>query len=196
MTQQRGSAPDPIGDFQRWLMRSGARGMTREVSGHLTGMLGLGGKTGDVWETATAPWPAEAPECAWCPVCRAARLLRESGPGLASHVSSASDAFAAVVQEASTVVESVLAAAGRRPGAGQDSESGPGPVWDAATDEATDAAPDTASDTDAGAGWDSPAGSAWEQAIGDDTAASANGSGTAGPAGGTPAAGPPGPPAE
>ncbi|MBO0809655.1 MAG: hypothetical protein J2P32_15275, partial [Actinobacteria bacterium] len=119
MTQQpRGSGPDPVGDFQRWLMRSGAR----EISGQIASTLGLGGqsgKRGDVWENATAPPPHEPPECAWCPWCRAARSLRESGPGLASHAAAAGEALAGLVQDAMSAVESVLASQARRPGAGE-----------------------------------------------------------------------------
>ncbi|MGE5133283.1 MAG: hypothetical protein ACM32E_10290 [Gemmatimonadota bacterium] len=129
MTEPRGSGPDPIGDFQRWLVRTGARSMSRELGGHIAGAFGLGGKSGDVWQTATAPPPVEAPECAWCPVCRAARLLRVSGPGLASHVAAASDTLASMIQDAATVVESALAAAGRRPGSGQAA----GGAWDPGT---------------------------------------------------------------
>lgn len=167
MTQQS-SGPDPIGDFQRWLMRSGARGMSRDLGGQLAGLFGLGGKPGDVWENATAPAPTEAPECAWCPVCRAARLLRESGPGLASHMAAASDALASAVREASTVVESVLSAAGRRAGP---PASGTGREWSAATGTGGEAA--------TGTGWPSePGSSEWDVAAHEkSTGASADGNG-------------------
>ena len=172
MTQQpRGSAPDPIGDFQRWLVRSGARGMSRELGGHIAGAFGLGGKSGDVWESATIPPSEEPPECAWCPVCRAARVLRDTGPGLASHVASAGDVLAsagdvlaAIVQEASGVVESVISAAGRRPGQGPE----PGPVPRPGAGSAAPWESGTA------AGTETPPASAW------DLATHGNGQGTAG----------------
>ncbi|MBO0771879.1 MAG: hypothetical protein J2P35_10530, partial [Actinobacteria bacterium] len=130
MTQQpRGSGPDPVGDFQRWLMRSGAR----EISGQIASTLGLGGqggRRGDVWEDATAPPPHEPPECAWCPWCRAARSLRESGPGLASHAAAAGEALAGLVQDAMSAVESVLASQSRRPGPGQPGAAAPGGAHD------------------------------------------------------------------
>ena len=117
MTQQaRGSGPDLIGDFQRWLVRSGARSVSREVGGHLRSVLGRNEPSGDVWESATSDAPDEAPECAWCPVCRAARVLRESGPGVTSQVAAASDALAGLVHDALSVVESALAGAGRTAG--------------------------------------------------------------------------------
>ncbi|HZC41464.1 MAG TPA: hypothetical protein VE343_12385 [Streptosporangiaceae bacterium] len=130
MTQQpRGSGPDPVGDFQRWLVRSGAR----EISGHIASTLGLGGqsgKRGDVWEHATAPPPHEPPECAWCPWCRAARTLRDSGPGLASHAAAAGETLAGLVQDAMSAVESVLASQSRRPGAGEPGATAPGGAHD------------------------------------------------------------------
>lgn len=122
MTQQPGrSGQDLIGDFQRWLVRSGARGVSREVSGQLRSMLGRGQGPVDVWERATTPGD-EAPECAWCPVCRAARVLRESGPGVTSQVTAVGDVVSALVQDTVSVFEAALAATGKtdRP----DAESG------------------------------------------------------------------------
>jgi hypothetical protein len=114
VTQQpKGSGPDPIGDLQRWILRSGVRGVSRGVGGQVRTMFGGNRTTTDVWEAATAPPPEEAPECAWCPICRAARMMRSSGPGLASHVAAAGDTLATVVLEAVSTVESALAAAQR-----------------------------------------------------------------------------------
>jgi hypothetical protein len=68
----------------------------------------------DVWGTATTEPPPDesldAPECAWCPVCRAARRIRESGPGLGSQLAGAGDAVAAAVQEALNAFDAVLSA--------------------------------------------------------------------------------------
>ena len=107
----RQSGNDPIGDLQRWLVRSGARSVTRQLSGQIRTALG-GGKqsTADVWETATSD---EAPECAWCPICRARRRLRESGPGLGTGVAAAADAVGAVMQDAMSAFEAAVSAAGR-----------------------------------------------------------------------------------
>ena len=162
--EPRGPGPDPVGDFQRWLVRSGARSMTRELGGHIAGAFGLGGRSGDVWESATAPAPTEAPECDWCPVCRAARRLRVSGPGLASQVAAASDALATMVQDALGVVESALSAAGRRSGQGEPA-GGPVPAWDqwaAADREAAqrEAADRAAADEEAAAYWEGEIGRA------------------------------------
>jgi hypothetical protein len=124
------SGQDPIGDFQRWLVRSGARGMSREVGDHLRSVLGRAEGPGDVWARATAPRGNEAPECAWCPVCRAARVLRESGPGVTSQVSAAGEAAAVLVHDALSAFESVLAATGRvvRTGTGP-GQAAAGTVW-------------------------------------------------------------------
>ena len=132
MTQEpRQPASDLVGDVQRWLLRTSARGVSRGLNDQIRTAL-RGGGHGDVWETATAD--EEPPECAWCPICRARRRLRESGPGLASHVAAATDAVGVVMQDAVSAFEAAVAAAGRqaRP------RSGPpagGEVWDVATDE-------------------------------------------------------------
>jgi hypothetical protein len=115
------SGQDPIGDFQRWIVRSGARSVSREVSDQIRSALGVGGGPADVWAKATAPPPHEAPECAWCPFCRAARVLRESGPGVSSQMAAAGEAMGGLARDAMSVFESALAATGRaaRAGAGQ-----------------------------------------------------------------------------
>jgi hypothetical protein len=102
---------DLISEFQRWIFRSGARGMTRGVSGQIRSALGRSQAPGDVWERATTLPQDEAPECAWCPVCRAARRLNESGPGLSSQMAAATDAFATVAQDAMSMFEAAMAAA-------------------------------------------------------------------------------------
>ena len=122
MTQEPSrSGQDPIGDFQRWLVRSGARSVSREVSDQIRSALGVGGGPADVWARATVPPADEAPECAWCPFCRAARVLRESGPGVSSQMAAAGEAMGGLARDAMSVFESALAATGRaaRAGAGQ-----------------------------------------------------------------------------
>jgi hypothetical protein len=84
-------------------------------------MLGRGQGPVDVWERATAPGD-EAPECAWCPVCRAARVLRESGPGVTSQVAAVGDVVSTLVQDTVSVFEAALAATGKTPR--PDAESG------------------------------------------------------------------------
>jgi hypothetical protein len=131
VTQQpRQPGTDLISDLQRWLVRSGARGVSRELSGQFRSAFGRGAGSGDVWESATAEPHEGAPECAWCPVCRAARRLNESGPGVASHVAAASDALATVVQDAMSVFESAMAAARPRTWNGPDSPGARGRAWD------------------------------------------------------------------
>jgi hypothetical protein len=87
--------------------------MRRELTGQFRRTFGSDtAEPGDVWSTATAEPPPddsrEAPECAWCPVCRAARRIRESGPGLGGQLASAGDAVAAAVQEAFSAFDAVL----------------------------------------------------------------------------------------
>jgi hypothetical protein len=132
VTQEpRQPASDLIGDVQRWLVRSGARGVSRGLNDQIRTALRGGGRA-DVWETATAD--EEPPECAWCPICRARRRLRESGPGLASHVAAATDAVGVMMQDAMSAFESAVATAGRQARPRQESQPG-GEAWDMATDE-------------------------------------------------------------
>ena len=129
MTESGGSGNDLIGDFQRWLLRAGARGMSRELADQVRTALGKNQQTGDVWETATTePAPSEAPECAWCPLCRAARLVREAKPTRDTRVAAVGDALTSVVQDAVSVLEAALAATSRGGTAanGRGTETGPG----------------------------------------------------------------------
>jgi hypothetical protein len=124
------SGQDPIGDFQRWIFRSGARSVSREVSDQIRSALGVGGGPADVWAKATTPPADEAPECAWCPVCRAARVLRESGPGVSSQMSAAGEAMGVLARDAMSVFESALAATSRAARAGAGQEQAPSSsVW-------------------------------------------------------------------
>lgn len=133
MTQQRKDPADLIGEFQRRLVRLGARGMSRGLGGQLKGTLGRRGT--DVWEHATATPPGDEPECPWCPHCRAKRVLRESGPGLASSMASASGTVASVISEAVSVLEAALASAAPQEHEEDRADAGPGrqdSPWDEA----------------------------------------------------------------
>jgi len=102
---------DPVADFQRWLMKAGARSMANQVAGQVKRTIGAERRdSGDVWDTATneAP-PNEAPECQWCPVCQAARAARlGGGSGLGAQLANAGGALASVVQDAFSVFEQVM----------------------------------------------------------------------------------------
>jgi hypothetical protein len=97
-----------LSGMQRWLIRSSARTMRRELEGQVRRTLGGGrAESQDVWGTATTEPPPDldqAPECAWCPVCRAARRMRDNRPG----ISGASDAVAAAVHDALGALDGVL----------------------------------------------------------------------------------------
>ncbi len=124
MTEQPKGSPDPVGDFQRWLIRSSARNVTRGVGDQIRSMIGVRNTRSDVWQTATAD-PDPDGTCAWCPVCRAARLLRESGPGLATQMSAAGDALSGLFADAVAAAEAALANAGRAANPGP---ANPGPA--------------------------------------------------------------------
>ena len=112
---ERGS--DPIGDFQRWLMKAGARSLGRDVADKVKSTLGGGsggGGSASVWETATTEPPGdEPPECRWCPICRAARSYRDSGgtgAGLSSQLAGVGDTLAGFTRDAFSIVEAAMRA--------------------------------------------------------------------------------------
>ena len=110
--------PDLIGDLQRWLIRSSARNMRRELEDQVRRTLGGQRQDrADVWDVATTEIPAEvgaAPECQWCPICRAARRVRDAGPGVTGPLAGAGEAVATVVQDAFGALDSLLARTGGR----------------------------------------------------------------------------------
>jgi hypothetical protein len=119
-------ARDPIGDFQRWLMKAGARSMSREVAERVKSTLGGGkasSKHASVWDTATTEPPGdEPPECQWCPICRAARRYRDSGSSggtadLGSQLAGAADALAGLTRDAFSMFEAAVRTQQRPAGA-------------------------------------------------------------------------------
>lgn len=114
-----GKSYDPVADLQGWLIRQGAKSMANQVADNVRRTIGQQDRRkdkGDVWETATTePPPDEAPECQWCPVCQAARRLRESGPGIGAKIADAGGVFASVMQDAFAAVEQVMKAPETKP---------------------------------------------------------------------------------
>jgi hypothetical protein len=116
MSTQPGN--DPIGDFQRWLMKAGARSVGREVADRVRSTIGGGRPSADVWETATTEPPGdEPPECQWCPICRAARRYRDSGgnAGLGPSLAAAGDTLAGLAQDAFGIFEAAVRTQQSRP---------------------------------------------------------------------------------
>ncbi len=104
-------ASDPVVDFQRWLMKAGARSMANQVADQVKRTLGTERRdSGDVWDTATTELPPnEPPECQWCPVCQAARAARMgSAGGLGARLADAGGVLASVVQDAFSAFEQVM----------------------------------------------------------------------------------------
>jgi hypothetical protein len=149
MSEQPGS--DPFGDFQRWLMKAGARSITRDVTDRVKSTMG-GGKAKtytDVWDEATTTDPTdEPPECQWCPICRAARKARDAGgssAGFSEQVAGAADALAGLTRDAFSLFESAMRTpptAPRRPAGGAPTAKPP-----TATPPATTPTPSTAQPT-------------------------------------------------
>jgi hypothetical protein len=120
-TERSRQSPPPrvdlVGDLQRWLIRQGARNVRKEIGGQVRRTIGGGGRTSsaDVWDTATNEIPpevGEAPECQWCPICRAARRMRDNGPGISGQLSGAGGAVASAVQDAMSALDGLLARTG------------------------------------------------------------------------------------
>jgi hypothetical protein len=104
--------------------------VSREVAERVKSTVGGGArrKHADVWDTATTEPPGgEAPECQWCPICRAARRYRDSGGSggatdLGSQLAGVSDALAGLTRDAFSLFESAVRTQ-QRP-AGQSSAPG------------------------------------------------------------------------
>ena len=136
-TQPGNDRSDPVGDFQRWLMKAGAKSIGREVAGRVKSTLGGGGgakHAEDVWDTATTETlTEEPPECQWCPICRAARRYRDSGgtaPG--GQFAGVGDTLAGLTRDAFSLFDAALRqtqrpaqAPGSRPAGHQPSDHGP-----------------------------------------------------------------------
>jgi hypothetical protein len=149
MSTEPGS--DPIGDFQRWLMKAGAKSIGREVAGRVKSTIGgVGGGGGadkaDVWETATTEEPTdEPPECQWCPICRAARRYRDSGGTSGSQFAGVGDTLAGLTRDAFSLFDAALRASQRPapPASGRPASQG-------AHDQAAPAAPAAPAPSDHG----------------------------------------------
>ncbi len=126
----RGS--DPVADFQRWLMKAGARSMANQVADQVKRSLGAEKRpSGDVWDTATnEPPPNEPPECQWCPICQAARAARTSGPGLGAMLSDTGGALAGLAQSAFSAFEQLMKTPEQTPSAERTVVTPPPPAPD------------------------------------------------------------------
>ena len=114
-SDQQGKGVDVFGDLQRWFIRQSAKNMRREIRGQVRRTFGGSQPSSDVWDTATNEIPpevGESPECQWCPICRAARRMRDSGPGIGGQLSGAGDVVASAVQDAISALDSLLSKAG------------------------------------------------------------------------------------
>lgn len=86
-------AADLANEAQRWLIKSSARNVRDELGGQVRkAFRGQDSKPADVWATVTTEPPDAAdqpPECAWCPICRAARRMAQAQAGGAAAASPA-----------------------------------------------------------------------------------------------------------
>jgi hypothetical protein len=119
-------------EIQRWLIRTSARSMRDELGGQVKKALrGAEPDPRDIWATATTEPPqlaSEPPECAWCPVCRAARRISQSRSGADARggprLADAADVMAAAVRDALAGLDTILSYR-PPPDAGAPGEPGP-----------------------------------------------------------------------
>src|ERR1700733_10860455 len=117
MSTEPGS--DPVGDFQRWLMKTGAKSIGRDVASRVKSTIGGKGDAGrgDVWDTATTEeLTDEPPECQWCPICRAARKYRDSGGSpatLSGQFAGVGDTLAGLTRDAFGLFDAAMRASQR-----------------------------------------------------------------------------------
>ena len=128
-------AADMANEVQRWLIRQSARNMRDEFSDQMKKALRgpAPSQPEDIWATATTEPPdaaSQPPECAWCPICRAARRMAQaqisgqtggsskgagSGPGaggvgagVGSTLAGATDAIVGAARDALTGLDAIL----------------------------------------------------------------------------------------
>ncbi len=99
-----------LDDLQRRLAIAGARSLGQQVVGQVGRTIR--GESADVWAVATAePVDASAgnaPECAWCPVCRAIRMARDSNPDLAGRVGETAGALMSAAHDVAAAIDASL----------------------------------------------------------------------------------------
>lgn len=144
-------AADLANEVQRWLIKSSARNMRDELRGQVKKTFGgQDNNRAEVWATATTEPPNAAdqpPECAWCPICRAARRMAQAqaqagsggggsgaaaspadaapkgaGPGLAG----AADVLVGAARDALTGLDAILSYRPVDDGPGQGTNGAPG----------------------------------------------------------------------
>ena|SRR5579863_4671108 len=128
-------AADMANEVQRWLIRQSARNMRDEFSDQMKKALrgSAPPEPTDVWGTATTEPPdaaSQPPECAWCPICRAARRVAQAqvasqsggsskpgsgfgggagaGAGVGPTLAGATDAIVGVARDALSSIDAIL----------------------------------------------------------------------------------------
>ncbi len=117
-----------LDDLQRRLAIAGARSLGQQFAGQVSRTIR--GDSDDVWGTATAePEDAvsagDAPECAWCPVCRAIRRARGSSPDLAGRVGETADAMMSAAYDAVAAIDAAFSRMSGPPPASPPPPGGP-----------------------------------------------------------------------
>jgi hypothetical protein len=122
-------------EIQRWLIRTSARNVRDELGDRVKKTFRGQDRTTDSWATATTEPPRaadEAPECAWCPLCRAARRIAQAradgGVRTGPKLSDAADVMAHAVRDAFASVDAILSYRPGDPETPRDGTSPPDPA--------------------------------------------------------------------
>jgi hypothetical protein len=112
-------------EIQRWLIRTGARNVRDELGDQVKKAFRGQDRASDTWAKATTEPPRaadEAPECAWCPFCRAARRIAQARADASGHagpkLSDATDLMANAARDAFATLDSILSYRPGEPGQG------------------------------------------------------------------------------
>jgi hypothetical protein len=119
-------------EIQRWLIRTSARNVRNELGDQVRKAFRGQDRATDNWATATTEPPRaadEAPECAWCPLCRAARRIAQARADASGRtvpkLSDAADVMANAVRDAFATLDGVLSYRPGEPGPRRDETSPP-----------------------------------------------------------------------
>jgi hypothetical protein len=122
-------------EIQRWLIRTSARNVRDELGDRVKKTFRGQDRASDSWATATTEPPRaadEAPECAWCPLCRAARRIAQAradgGGRTGPKLSDAADVMAHAVRDAFATVDAILSYRPSDPEPSRDETSAPDPA--------------------------------------------------------------------
>jgi len=141
------------GDLQRWLIKTSARNVRDDLGDQVKRAIrGPRQSADDVWDIATTEPPDaldQAPECAWCPICRAARRMAQAQAQAAAQAAARSASGRTQASGDTSGGDSGRRDAGDREPGDRDGAGQGVPAWYGAADALVGAARDALSGLDA-----------------------------------------------